>query len=119
MEYTAEQINECARDLCFYSDKCNKDCYTLNCETTWAVARLLDKGWRKQNTATSKYTVEQYQRVLARAVNMQTAIDALREMSKKGIYSWTEFGNAMEALYKARDEYMRVQHEIVAETFNT
>jgi hypothetical protein len=66
-----------------------------------------------------EYTVEQYQRVLAKSADMKAAIDELKEMSKKGIYSWTAFGEAMDALYKARDEYMNIQHEIVAETFNT
>ena len=65
-----------------------------------------------------EYTVEQYQRVLNKAADMKNAIDDLREMSKKGIYSWTEFGKAMDALYKARDAYMNVQHEIVRENYN-
>ncbi len=64
------------------------------------------------------YTIEQYQRVLSKSADMKAAIDELQYMSKKGIYSWTEFGRAMDALYKARDEYMNVQHEIVAEVFN-
>jgi hypothetical protein len=65
------------------------------------------------------YTIEQYQKVLSKAANMKSAIDDIQVMTKKGIYSWTEFGEAMDALYKARDEYINVQHEIVAETFNT
>ena len=117
MKY-AEQVNELSRDMCLYSDKCSKDCYALNCETTWAAQRLLEHGWHKQSSTASDYTVEQYQRVLDKSADMKAAIDELREMSKKGIYSWTDFGKAMDTLYKARDEYMNEQHKIVAETFN-
>ena len=46
---------------------------------------------------------------------MKAAIDDLQYMSKKGIYSWAEFGKAIDALYKARDEYMSIQHAIVNE----
>ena len=66
-----------------------------------------------------EYTKEQYQRVLNKSADMKAAIDELQHLSKKGIYSWTAFGEALDAIYKARDEYMQVQHEIVAETFNT
>ena len=62
-----------------------------------------------------EYTVEQYQRVLNKSADMKNAIDELREMSKSGIDSWTEFGKALDAIYRARDEYMKVQHEIVLE----
>lgn len=66
-----------------------------------------------------EYTTEQYQRVLAKAADMKAAIDELQEMTRKGIDSWAEFGDAMDALYRARDEYINVQHEIIAETYNT
>ena len=66
-----------------------------------------------------RYTIDQYKRVLARSADMKMAIDDIQSMTKNGIYSWAEFGKAMDALYKARDEYMNVQHEIVAETYNT
>lgn len=111
------QVNELSRDMCLYSNKCEKNCYALNCETTWAAERLLDRGWHKQNNASTGYTIEQYQRVLTKAADMKAAIDDLHYMSKNGIYSWTEFGKVLDALYKARDEYMKVQHDIVRETF--
>jgi hypothetical protein len=65
-----------------------------------------------------EYTTEQYQRVLAKSADMKAAIDEIQYLSKKGICSWTAFGEAMEALYKARDEYMKAQYEIVAEVYN-
>lgn len=119
MSYTPEQVNEISRDMCLYSNKCTHDCYAVNCETTWAAESLLKKGWSKQSITASNYSIEQYQRVLSKSADMKVAIDELREMSKKGIYSWTEFGKVLDALYTARDEYMRVQYEIAAETFNT
>jgi hypothetical protein len=42
VEYTTEQINDLARDMCFYGDKCSKDCCALNCETTW----IAKKPWQ-------------------------------------------------------------------------
>ena len=118
MSARAERVNELARDICFYSDKCSKDCYAVNCETTWAAEILLARGWNKQDTATSDYTVEQYQKVLAKAADMKAAIDELQEMTKKGIYSWVEFGKALDAIYEARDAYYQIQLDIAAQTFN-
>ena len=66
-----------------------------------------------------EYTVEQLYRVLNKSADMKAAIDDIQCMTKTGIYSWTEFGKALDALYKARDEYMNVQHEIVVEAYNT
>ena len=65
-----------------------------------------------------EYTVEQYQRVLNKSADMKNAIDELQTMTKNGIPSWTEFGKCLDAIYKARDEYMKVQHEIVRENYN-
>lgn len=119
MKYTAEQINECARDLCFYSDKCNKDCYALNCETTWAAERLLKNGWCKQYAGARDYSVEQYRSVLAKAADMKAAIDELQEITRTGIDSWAEFGRALDAVYAARDAYYNLQLDIAVKTFIT
>ena len=62
-----------------------------------------------------EYTNEQYQRVLNKSADMKNAIDELQAMTKNGIASWTEFGKCLDAIYKARDEYMKAQHEIVLE----
>lgn len=66
-----------------------------------------------------EYTVEQYQRVLARAADMKAAIDDLQEMTKMGIDSWTEFGKALDAVYKARDAYYNTQLDISIKTHFT
>ena len=67
-----------------------------------------------------EYTVEQYQRVLAKSAEMKAAIDDLQEMTKMGIDSWTEFGKALDAVYKARDAYYNTQLDISIKTyFNT
>ena len=66
-----------------------------------------------------EYTVEQLYRVLSKSADMKAAIDDIQYITKNGIYSWAEFGNAMDVLYKARDEYMNVQHEIANEAYNT
>ena len=117
MKYTAEQINECARDLCLYSEKCNKDCYAFNCETTWAAERLLERGWCKQYAVEHDYSVEQYRSVLAKAADMKAAIDELQEMTRMGIDSWADFGKALDAIYKARDAYYNLQLDISVKTF--
>lgn len=119
MEYTTEQINDLARDMCFYSDKCGKDCCALNCETTWIAKKALASGWRKPTATDSKYTVEQYQRVLAKAADMKAAIDELQEMTRIGIDSWADFGKALDAIYKARDEYYNTQLDISVKTYLT
>ena len=56
---------------------------------------------------------------VAKAADMKATIDELQEITRTGIDSWTEFGKALDALYKARDEYTNVQHEIVVEAYNT
>ena len=66
-----------------------------------------------------EYTVEQYQRVLAKAANMKVAIDDLQEMTSRGIDSWAEFGKALDAIYKARDDYYNTQLDISIKTFYT
>ena len=63
------------------------------------------------------FTEEDYQMVLGKSVDMKVAIDNIREMSKKGIYSWTEFGTALDALDKARDDYMDTQHRIILQKY--
>lgn len=63
------------------------------------------------------FTKEQYQRVLGKSADMKTAIDTIRQMSNNGIDSWTEFGKALDALYKARDAYMEEQHRIIIENY--
>ena len=45
--FSTELINECARDLCFYSDKCECRCSERNCETSWLAENLLRAGWIK------------------------------------------------------------------------
>ena len=65
-----------------------------------------------------EYTVEQYQRVLNKAADMKAAIDELQVITKNGISSWAEFGKCLDSIYKARDEYMKVQHEIIRENYN-
>lgn len=66
-----------------------------------------------------EYTVEQYQSVLAKAADMKDAIDELREMTRKGIDSWAEFGKALDAVYEARDAYYNLQLDIAIKTFIT
>lgn len=63
------------------------------------------------------YTTEQYQRVLAKSADMKAAIDDIQQMTKKGIYSWTEFGKTLDELYRARDAYINEQHKIVLENY--
>ena len=66
------------------------------------------------------YTIEQYQKVLAKAADMKAAIDDLQELAKMGIDSWAEFGKALDAVYKARDAYYNTQLDISIKTyFNT
>jgi coproporphyrinogen III oxidase len=65
-----------------------------------------------------EYTIEQYQRVLKKSAEMQNAIDELRLMTQNGIPSWTKFGKCLDAIYRARDEYVKVQHDIVLENAN-
>ncbi len=36
-----ELINECSRDLCLQSTRCDKDCHALNCETSWHAENLI------------------------------------------------------------------------------
>lgn len=64
-----------------------------------------------------EYTVEQYQKVLAKAADMKAAIDGLQEMTSKGIDSWAEFGKALDAIYKARDDYYNTQLDISIKAF--
>lgn len=45
--FSPELINECAKDLCFYSDKCECRCTERNCETSWEAEKLLRAGWVK------------------------------------------------------------------------
>jgi hypothetical protein len=45
--FSPELINECAKDLCFYSDKCECQCAERNCETLWEAEKLLRAGWIK------------------------------------------------------------------------
>lgn len=45
--FSSELINECAKDLCFYSDKCECKCFERNCETSWEAEKLLRAGWIK------------------------------------------------------------------------
>ena len=66
-----------------------------------------------------EYTIEQYQRVLAKAADMKAAIDDLQEMTSRGIDSWADFGKALDALYEARDAYYNTQLNIVIKTFYT
>lgn len=61
------------------------------------------------------YTNEQYQRVLSKSADMKEAIDVIRYMSKNGIDSWTDFGKALDELYRARDAYINEQHKIILE----
>ena len=67
------------------------------------------------------YTIEQYQRVLAKAAEMRNAIEALQELhvdvnpSYTATY-WTEFGKRMSTLFQAKDEYTNEQHRCVQET---
>ena len=66
-----------------------------------------------------EYTIEQYQRVLAKAADMKAAIDELQEMTKMGIDSWADFGKALDAVYKARDAYYSTQSDISIKTYLT
>ena len=66
-----------------------------------------------------EYTVEQFQRVLVKSADMKDAIDVIRQMSENGIYSWAEFGKALDELYRARDAYINEQHKIVLENYAT
>ena len=66
-----------------------------------------------------EYTVDHYKKVLSKAAEMKYAIDELECITENGISSWTSFGKALDAIYKARDEYIKVQYEIAAEVFNT
>lgn len=66
-----------------------------------------------------EYTIEQYQRVLAKSAVMKAAIDDLQEMTRRGIDSWAEFGKALDAIYKARDDYYNTQLDISIKTFYT
>ena len=61
------------------------------------------------------YTNEQYKRVLNKSAEMKEAIDVIRQMSENGINSWTEFGKALDELYRARDAYVNEQHKVVLE----
>jgi hypothetical protein len=45
--FSPELINECAKDLCFYSEKCECRCTERNCETSWLAEKLLRAGWVK------------------------------------------------------------------------
>jgi hypothetical protein len=45
--FSTELINECAKDLCFYSKKCECRCHERNCETSWLAENLLSAGWVK------------------------------------------------------------------------
>ena len=66
-----------------------------------------------------EYTIEQYQRVLAKAADMKAAIDELQEMTKMGIDSWADFGKALDAIYTARDAYYNTQLDISVKTYLT
>jgi hypothetical protein len=45
--FSSELVNECAKDLCFYSEKCECKCTERNCETSWLAENLLRAGWVK------------------------------------------------------------------------
>ena len=66
-----------------------------------------------------EYTIEQYQIVLAKAADMKAAIDELQELTRMGIDSWADFGKALDAIYKARDEYYNTQLDISVKTYLT
>jgi hypothetical protein len=61
------RILEMAKDMCFHADSCTvgaeNKCCTLNCETTWAAEKLVDKNYQKINPDDIVISKTEYERL--------------------------------------------------------
>jgi hypothetical protein len=62
------RILEMAKDMCFHADSCTvgaeNKCCTLNCETTWAAEKLVNKNYQKVDPDSVVLPKKEYEALL-------------------------------------------------------
>lgn len=88
--FSTELINECAKDLCFYSEKCQCRCAERNCETSWLAENLLRAGWVKLPVYIGKpvWLANAWYNNLTKEIDSGVVVGKVSMLQQKANKSW-------------------------------